>query len=349
MKTIIVGQGMAGSTLGLYLLSQGLDVLVVDSKERNTSTSVAAGLINPVVLKRMNLVWRAEEFMAEQNLFYQSWSIKLNGNWIQNFPVYRRFHDIREQNQWSEYSVETRFSSFLDPKIFDLPNEIDGECGMGRVLGASWFDTKEYLSDCRNYFNSINSFEEVDWDYKGNGNSMVLDKALSGPYRVVFCEGAAARFNPLFPSDALRPSKGELLRIKTREDWSLQGIVKAGVFILPIGRNELRVGATYDHHDLSKGVSEKGQSFLEDQLKKIIRVPYEVVGREWGIRPTTKDRRPILGAHPSANHVYFFNGLGSRGVLMAPLLAKELADFIFNGTALRPDVDIARFYSSALS
>lgn len=344
MKTIIVGQGMAGATLGLYLLKQGHDVLIVDSKDPNTSTSVAAGLINPVVLKRMNLVWRAEEFMAEQKAFYHTWSSELKGNWIQDLPVYRRFHDIREQNQWSEDSVKSKFCSFLDPEICDLPSELEGECGMGRVFGAGWFDTKGYLSDSRNYFHSINSFEEVDWNYKGSHDSMVLNKALSAPHRVVFCDGAAARLNPLFPADALRPSKGELLRIKTKEDWSLQGIVKAGVFILPIGRNELRVGATYDHHDLSQGVSEKGQSYLEDQLKKIMRVPYEVVGREWGIRPTTKDRRPILGAHPSADNVYFFNGLGSRGVLMAPLLAKELADFIFSGTALRPDVDIARFY-----
>ena len=99
MRTLIIGQGLAGSTLALELLSRGEEVRIIDSSNPNTSTSVAAGLINPVVLKRMNLVWRADEFMEHQTKFYSNWSQEFNTSWFQNTQVYRRFASVHEQNQ----------------------------------------------------------------------------------------------------------------------------------------------------------------------------------------------------------------------------------------------------------
>ena len=344
MTNVIVGQGLAGSTLALELLSRGEKVCIVDSPSPNTSTSVAAGLINPVVLKRMNLVWRADEFMECQSSFYSGWSEQFKVTWLKDTPVYRRFASVHEQNQWSEYSVNPKFKKYLDPEIGSIPNHIQGDFGMGRVIGAGWFDTSAFLGDCRVYFNSLGIFHEANWEYDQVMPSLRRIGVELTNARLIFCDGAGARHNLYFPTDAIRPSKGELLRIRTDEKIGFDGIIKAGVFVLPIGNNEYRVGATYDHHNLTEGVSEKGQRYLEDQLDKIFAVPYEIIGREWGIRPTTKDRRPILGKHPDQSGVYFFNGLGSRGVLMAPLLAKELCDLMLKGKALRPDVDVNRFY-----
>jgi len=344
MRTLIIGQGLAGSTLALELLSRGEEVRIIDSPNPNTSTSVAAGLINPVVLKRMNLVWRADEFMEHQTKFYSNWSQELNTSWFQNTQVYRRFASVHEQNQWSEFSEKAIFNRYLDPKILDVPEHIEGAFGMGRVIGAGWFNTNAFLQTCRDYFISLDIFNECEWDYEQDkgGLQSLIDGSPNA--QVVFCDGAGARHNSLFPEDAIRPSKGELLRIRAKREIGFEGIIKAGVFVLPIGNSEFRVGATYDHHDLSEGISEKGQHYLENQLDKIFAVPYEILDREWGIRPTTKDRRPILGKHPDQSGVYFFNGLGSRGVLMAPLLAKELCELMLKGKALRPDVNVNRFF-----
>src|SRR4051812_44107131 len=50
---IIVGQGLAGTTLAWVLQQRGLRVCVIDRGEPNTSSKIAAGLITPVTGRRM--------------------------------------------------------------------------------------------------------------------------------------------------------------------------------------------------------------------------------------------------------------------------------------------------------
>ena len=334
MKVLVVGQGLAGSCMALTLLDRGIDIHIADYQVRNQSTSIAAGLVNPLVLKRMKKVWRADEFVPFQEQFYARWQEELSSLWRHSVPVYRRFHDIAEQNQWMETSGSTVFSEYLSPALEPLPKGLRGAHGMGQVHHAGWFDTQSFMDSVRHYFSSVSRFKPIEVD----------DSTSSEFDLVIWANGVRAHIIKGFPADALRPSKGELLRIRLKEPWDTKAIIKAGVFILPVGERELRIGATYDHYDLTPDISEKGQSFLEEQIRKLIDVPYEIIDREWGIRPTTKDRRPILGRSNQNERDVFFNGLGSRGVLMAPLLASELADHLLDGMGLRPDVDIARFY-----
>ncbi|MFL2623860.1 MAG: FAD-dependent oxidoreductase [Flavobacteriaceae bacterium] len=62
-----------------------------------------------------------------------------------------------------------------------------------------------------------------------------------------------------------------------------------------------------------------------------------------GIRPTVIDRRPLVGQHRVHKNLYILNGLGSRGVLVAPTVAKNLIDFIEDEIQLSKDIDINRF------
>jgi len=68
-----------------------------------------------------------------------------------------------------------------------------------------------------------------------------------------------------------------------------------------------------------------------------------VVMHKAGIRPTVKDRRPFLGAHPDHNNLYVFNGLGTKGVSLAPYFAKHLVDHMVDGVELMKEVSIGRF------
>ena len=72
-------------------------------------------------------------------------------------------------------------------------------------------------------------------------------------------------------------------------------------------------------------------------------VPYEVIEHSAGIRPTTIDRRPIIGSHPNYKNIYVFNGLGSRGILLAPTLSCWLYNHIYKRSLISKEVDIKRF------
>ena len=65
-----------------------------------------------------------------------------------------------------------------------------------------------------------------------------------------------------------------------------------------------------------------------------------------GVRPTVYDRRPVMGEHPNHKGIFIFNGLGTKGYLMAPLLSEEMADFIISRKELHREVKLSRFYKN---
>ncbi len=69
-RILIFGAGLAGTCLAHQLQRRGQQVLLVDSGE-NHSSSIAAGMVNPMVFRRMNKSWRLDEFINEAQVFYQ--------------------------------------------------------------------------------------------------------------------------------------------------------------------------------------------------------------------------------------------------------------------------------------
>ena len=89
--------------------------------------------------------------------------------------------------------------------------------------------------------------------------------------------------------------------------------------------------------------TEEGKQELIDRIKEILNCDFEIVEHFAGVRPTVRDRRPLLGVHPKEPNLFILNGLGTRGVMLAPTLAKDLYDFIENGKPLEKAIDIKRY------
>ena len=120
-------------------------------------------------------------------------------------------------------------------------------------------------------------------------------------------------------------------------------VIKSSVFIIPLGGDLYRVGATYKWKDKTNTPTAASRRELLDKLESFLKADYEVVSHVAGIRPTVTDRRPLVGRHPVHHNLYILNGFGSRGVLIAPFAASQLWDYIENGNALLPEMDISRF------
>jgi len=112
---------------------------------------------------------------------------------------------------------------------------------------------------------------------------------------------------------------------------------------MPIGDNHYKVGATFNHVDKTSIPSIEGREELVAKLKKVLAVPYTIVDQAAGIRPAVKDRRPMVGIHPQFNNLAILNGLGTRGVMIAPTVAKQLFNHLENNGLLDPETDIKRF------
>ena len=64
-----------------------------------------------------------------------------------------------------------------------------------------------------------------------------------------------------------------------------------------------------------------------------------------GMRPTVPDRRPIIGKHPEYSRVAVFNGLGTKGVSLAPYFASILIQLLENGAPVNNEADVNRYKS----
>ena len=115
------------------------------------------------------------------------------------------------------------------------------------------------------------------------------------------------------------------------------------MFVLPLGNNLYKVGATFNWKDKTSNPSEEGKEELITKLKKVINVPYKIVDQTAGIRPTVKDRRPLIGVHTKYSQLCILNGLGTRGVMIAPTVAKQLFNHLEHEEELDSETDIKRF------
>ena len=112
---------------------------------------------------------------------------------------------------------------------------------------------------------------------------------------------------------------------------------------MPLGNHYYKVGATFNWKDKTLALTKAGKEELIDKLKKVIKVPYTIVKQYAGIRPTVKDRRPMVGVHPKKPELVVLNGLGTRGVMIAPTMAKNLFNHLEKGELLDTEIDIKRF------
>lgn len=346
---IIVGCGLAGIAFAETALQNKKTVLVINNQSQNSS-KVAAGLYNPVILKRFTEVWQAKEQIDLLHEFFSNLEAKLNVKLDYKMPLLRKFHSVEEQNNWFTASDKPNLSDFLSPNLVNKKYDvIASPLGYGEVLYSGFVDTTSLLTSYKSYLETIDCYLEETFEYdKLILNSNSIQYKNHNAKQIVFAEGYGMLLNPFFSNLPLDGAKGELVLIKA-PNLNLNVVVKTGVFIIPLGNDIYKVGATYNWDDKTNAPTQAAKEELITALKELIQCDFEVIDHLAGIRPTVKDRRPMLGTHPIHKNLHVLNGLGTRGVMLAPAMAKMLYDYIENKTELDSYVDIKRFKNFASS
>lgn len=340
---IIIGCGLAGVSFCEELRAHKKSFLVFDDQSQQSSI-VAAGLYNPVILKRFTSVWKAQEQLARAENFYGHLENLLGVKLNYKLPVYRRFASVEEQNEWFNASDKPGLENFLFQEVITNTNTaIDAPFGYGKVLETGRVDTSALLKHYKLFLKTINSYITARFDsseikFRKDG---IVYKNVGAKY-LVFAEGYGMVNNPFFNHLPLNVAKGEVLTIKAPE-LHLDFILKSSVFVVPEQHDFYSVGATYNWDDKTNATTEVAKKELLDKLDSFINCEYEVVGQVAGIRPTVKDRRPLVGIHPQHHNLTILNGLGTRGVMIGPYVATQLFEHLEHGTTLDPEIDIARF------
>lgn len=337
-KILIVGGGLAGICLAFHLKEEGADVMLLDDG-KNASSAMAAGLVNPMSFRRTLLSWRVAECYNESLAFYQKLEQIFDAPLIHPIKIRRLFASQDESCLWKERMHLEEY------KEFTFPLTEKDACflpfGSGTIKGF-WVDSARFISESHSYFEGKNQLisEVFNPDY------FVPEQAIYRQIKydkVVFALGYRNHELPWFRSTPVECTKGQILTAMW--DSSETTSLHRKAFALPIGGGKFKIGSTYEWKNATTNPTEEGRTILLNNFKSISSETIEIIDHTAGVRPTTPDRRPIIGVHPEHSKLYIFNGLGAKGYMTAPLMSKLLVQTLLFNSPIWEEVNALRFHA----
>ena len=343
---VIAGQGLAGSILAWYLIKANRKTLVIEDTSFNSATAVASGLMHPVTGRRIVKSWRADEFIPNAVNLYQSIEHELDTRFFYDTPILEIFHDHGNRNDWMNRSVTSGIGEFIgaDYNADELPKSLNAPLGALELKHTGWLNATQFKNDLKRWLQDNNAYAEGTIDYHElerqdklfHYNDFTFDKLID-------CRGHYSAKSKSWNYLPFNPAKGEEIAFTSDADLWKDYIYHNTFKIIPTGNNEYRFGATYTWNDTSNEITSEAREKLVSGLASLLDSSFTITGQRAGIRPSTKDRRPLMGKHPIDENHFLFNGLGSKGISAAPTLAKEMLDFLLHEVKINPEYSLERF------
>lgn len=327
VDALIVGQGLAGTALAWQLLRRGRSVLVIDREPPVTSSRIAAGLLTPVTGKRLAVSDRWHELFPVAAAFYRAIEAELGVRLFHAVPCVRLFAYEIELKQYAKGQAEfAGLAGEPDPPInsdwFHAPR------GGFQMPTAARLDTATYLDASRDHFRRRGTYFRFDLDpltdIVPSSDAVTIPKLGVSASTLVFCQGFTGTANPYFQDAAFEAAKGEILTLRVPGLGETR-VMNRGVWLAPDGPEVYRCGATYSWDPLDCEPTAAGRDEILSRLTSYLKLPVEVIEHSAAVRPILADRHPAVRWNPAHPRVGFFNGLGSKGSLLAPHFAAACA------------------------
>lgn len=338
-RILIIGGGLAGTTLAWRLRERGVPFMIVDRDEPLTSSKVAAGLVTPITGMRLSLSWRFGELYPEALAFYRSLESKLGTRFYHEVPIVQLLASEKAVMQWQKRRDQPEVQPYLKAaETGPLVNEAIFANPHGGFVQqhSGWLDTAAFLSASQHYFESIGS-----WQRGELTPDEVASRIGKDFTHAIFCIGWEAARHPWFDWVPFQSARGTVLQV-TADTGGETRVVNNGCWLLPRGDGTLRVGPTYElNFDQPNTPAPETIAALETRLRGLLKNRYDITGSQTGVRPIIARREALIGTHPARPGIAFMNGLGSKGVLRAPWVARQLIEHLLDGKSIEPELDLA--------
>lgn len=302
------------------------------------SSNIAAGIVNPITGKRYAQSWRFDDFFPVAREFYAEAEDFFDIKIWHDLPILRLLPDIEAENDWALRSAKPGFSTYMEGGVGagDWSEWLWPGFRFGQIRQAGRVDFLPFLQAYRRYAQEAGFFLP-------EAGRQSPDVLLQDHDYVIYCEGARGASNPLFADLNWQVSKGEALLIRPHAVLPADlPMLKQKIMVVPLEDGLFWCGANNEWNFDHTMPTVEGRQGIEEGLKEMLSVPYEVTGHYAAVRPTVKDRRPLLGCLPAQPRIGIFNGLGTKGGLLAPYWALQMADYLLSGKTIDPEVDIRR-------
>lgn len=149
----------------------------------------------------------------------------------------------------------------------------------------------------------------------------------------------------------IKPMRGQLLATPTRPPLLHHTVIGPHYYYWQLVEGQVAGGGTMEDVGFERGVNPADVSSIRGEMNTLFpelrAAPTEV---SWsGFRPCCEDSRPVIGRVPGRNNIYVAAGHFKKGIMLAPVTGKILADLINSGKTDLPiePFDPARFARSA--
>lgn len=351
--TIIVGAGAIGLAIGWRASQLGLSVLQLDrSKPGSGASHAAAGMLAPIT----------EAAFGEERL------LELNRESARLYPEFlaelseASDRDLRSTASGTLFVALDRDQAESLRRLFDFQRSLgltvewlSGErCRLlepalhpsarGAILATEdkEIDPREMISALEIALaragGALRAHAEVSAVAIRNGRAegVVLasgERLISE--RVVIaagCWSGAIAGIPRAIAEAIRPVKGQILRLRPRrgEPPISRHIVRTGdVYLVPRRDGGVVAGATVEEQGFETALTAGGVFELlraaEETMPGIRE--FELIESEAGLRPGTPDNRPLLG-RCSIDGLIIATGHYRNGILLTPVTADSIAELL---------------------
>jgi glycine/D-amino acid oxidase-like deaminating enzyme len=346
---LIVGAGLAGCLLAWRLKQAGERYLLIGSSAMPAAFDVAAGIINPVTGRWMTKTWNFEQLLPEALTTYRAIQQQFSIQVYHPIPEIRFCQNADDVKRAGRRLRNPRYQDVLGayhPAEATAALEFTDPYGSFEIKQAAYVELPKVVSALRASFAADRCWRDEAFEH-----AALRPSPTGWHYKeihannVIFCEGAAACSNPWFSNLPLQPAKGETLLCQSPTLQLPQKLFHHKKWFLPYPDGSFRIGASYDEQDLSQAPTllQKMELLAAVTASLKDRHKIQVNAHLAGIRPSSRDSRPIIGPHSKHPNLYILNGLGSKGASSAPSMTAQLVEHMLHQHLIPSEISLARF------
>lgn len=341
-EVIIVGAGLAGACTALEL-SRTREVLVIDAVGAAAGASgAAAGLVNPFMGRRARPVWQLEDALTavRATIARAEADDLFDGRGV--------LRPVVEDGQAKVF--RERAAEFPDHLTFLSAEAVAAQYpAVAAPAGALWVRTggavvvpsfvQRVLDAAARQGAAVISGQHVSaWRSTETHATVTLDhgEELRAGH-VVLAMGYGGIGHPALEALELRGVKGQTLRVRLPAPHTTDQLppVAGSGYAVPVptdaAHRTLILGSSYEHHFTTLDPTRNATQQILRKTQRLVPALAEATirGAVTGVRVYAGQRNlPVLAPLPDAPRVWAFTGLGSKGLLMAPLFARKLRDHL---------------------
>jgi hypothetical protein len=278
-------------------------------------------MFNPVSFKRVVEVWNAEEHMRVMLDTYSEIESAIGVKILNKMPIMRIFPNEQYRDHWAS-RLNHEVGKWISPVLDDVPEGVMAPHGLGLVEEAGWVNLPVMIDGVRGLFPE--KYENKSWS--------ISDGVPEDFDRVIDCRGEGAKNELNELGYKLASDHGEVLTLKLDGLDIKDSILNKIKCLMPFSENTFKLGATYEWGVENSKPTESGKLELLDSIKPALSPSIseylEIINHESGLRPTSHDRRPYIGELENHPGIFILNGLGTRGVLVAPAMVRALVQHL---------------------